>query len=68
MIPDGSGVPPKPCREPAPMQYQMVDIQAQEGQSAQDVNGGPAAVQGQEGMEVKNQWKHSQSAQSAKRA
>lgn len=44
----------------------MVDIQAQEGQSAQDVNWSTTAMQEQEGMGVKSNRQHDQPTQSAK--
>ncbi len=49
------------------MQDEMVEIETEKGHAAQDMNWRPAAVQRKEGMEVKNQWQHSQSAQSAER-
>jgi hypothetical protein len=38
------------------MQHQMVNIQTEKGQSAQDVNWSPTAMQGQENAKVKNEW------------
>jgi hypothetical protein len=42
------------CVEPVSVQHQMVNIEADKGQSAQDVNWSATAMQGQESMEVKN--------------
>ena len=47
------------------MQHQMVNIEAEKSQSAQDVNWSAAAVQGQESMGGKNKRQHHQPAQSA---